>query len=440
MDIDPHRLIGWKAIGNFLGRDERTVRRWESERGLPVHRVPGGGSVTVWADRQELGHWLGTVSAHAASATADDAHSRATWLRPGRVALFVFLAIGMAASAAALIAVWPRSQQVAVLPSPVYGADGRANERLLDAQFALNRRNVEGLGEALQNFEALAAQYPDIADAFIGIAETNLLMREFAAVSDDVAYRRAGVAARRAVKIAPDSPAALRALGFVTFWGERRHADGLKLLKRAAALAPGDARTLHWLATTTTALDRPDEGIKLLLRARQIDPQSSAIAADLAYMRYLAGDRATAIAELERLVRIDPAFVGAPRYLTMLYLAEGYDHKYLATAARAAEMTGDGDQVRINAAARAAHGRGGRSAMLDALYDTARADYARQGNGAVWLARIEALRGNAGAAAAWLRRADSAGEPYARMIGGYPEFVPYRNIPEFRAYFSPLNS
>ncbi|MDX2210388.1 MAG: hypothetical protein SFV20_08525 [Sphingopyxis sp.] len=346
----------------------------------------------------------------------------------------------MAASAAALIAVWPRTQPVTAPPSPIYGADMRANERLLDAQFALNRRNVAGLSEALQDFETLAAQYPDIADAFIGIAETNLLMREFAAVSDDVAYRRAGVAARRAVKIAPDSPAALRALGFVTFWGERRHADGLKLLERAVALAPGDARTLHWLATTTTALDRPREGIKLLLRARQIDPQSSAIAADLAYMRYLAGDRAVAIAELERLVRIDPAFLGAPRYLTMLYLAEGHDQKYLAAAARSAEMSGSEEQKQINANARAAYERGGRSAMLDALYDAARADYARQGSGAVWLARIEALRGNAGAAAAWLRRADSAGEPYARMIGGYPEFVPYRNITELRAYFSPLKS
>ncbi len=440
MDNEPQRLIGWKAIGNFLGRDERTVRRWESERGLPVHRVPGGGSATVWADPRELGLWLGTISAGTADAPAFDALASGPWFRQGRFALLAFLAIGMTASATALIAVWPRAQSVDALPSPVYGADSRANERLLDAQFALNRRNVEGLGEALQNFEALAAQYPDIADAFIGIAETNLLMREFAAVSDDVAYRRAGMAARRAVEIAPNSPAALRALGFVTFWGERRHADGLALLKRAVALAPGDARTLHWLATTATALDRPHEGMELLLRARQIDPQSSAIAADLAYMRYLAGDRATAVAELEKLTRIDPAFVGAPRYLTMLYLAEGHDQKYLAAAARSAEMSGSEEQQQINANARAAYERGGRSAMLDALYDAARADYARQGSGAVWLARIEALRGNAGAAAAWLRRADSAGEPYARMIGGYPEFVPYRNISELRAYFSPLKS
>ena len=55
---DDGRLIGWKAIGNFLGRDERTVRRWEAERRLPVNRVPGGGSATVWADPAALRAWL----------------------------------------------------------------------------------------------------------------------------------------------------------------------------------------------------------------------------------------------------------------------------------------------------------------------------------------------------------------------------------------------
>ena len=36
------RLDSWKAIAGHLGRDVRTVLRWEKERGLPVHRVPGG--------------------------------------------------------------------------------------------------------------------------------------------------------------------------------------------------------------------------------------------------------------------------------------------------------------------------------------------------------------------------------------------------------------
>src|SRR6202041_1755241 len=53
-----HRLDSWKEIAAFFGRDERTVRRWEKERGLPVHRVPGGARSAVFAYTNELADWL----------------------------------------------------------------------------------------------------------------------------------------------------------------------------------------------------------------------------------------------------------------------------------------------------------------------------------------------------------------------------------------------
>jgi tetratricopeptide (TPR) repeat protein len=52
------RLDGWKAIANFLGRERTTAIRWANERGLPVHRVPGGRTGTVYAIRSELEAWL----------------------------------------------------------------------------------------------------------------------------------------------------------------------------------------------------------------------------------------------------------------------------------------------------------------------------------------------------------------------------------------------
>lgn len=52
------RLDSWKEIAAFLGRAERTVKRWETERGLPVHRVPGGGRGAVFAYTNELADWL----------------------------------------------------------------------------------------------------------------------------------------------------------------------------------------------------------------------------------------------------------------------------------------------------------------------------------------------------------------------------------------------
>ena len=52
------RLDSWKEIARYLGRDVRTVLRWERRRGLPVYRVPGGKLPRVFAYRDELDRWL----------------------------------------------------------------------------------------------------------------------------------------------------------------------------------------------------------------------------------------------------------------------------------------------------------------------------------------------------------------------------------------------
>ena len=53
------RLGSWKEIAAFLGKDVRTVMRWEKTRGLPVHRVPGEARSAVYAWPHEITAWLG---------------------------------------------------------------------------------------------------------------------------------------------------------------------------------------------------------------------------------------------------------------------------------------------------------------------------------------------------------------------------------------------
>src|SRR5579863_5806353 len=52
------RLDSWKEIASYVGRNVRTVIRWEKERGLPVHRVPGGGRQAVFAFPDEIDSWM----------------------------------------------------------------------------------------------------------------------------------------------------------------------------------------------------------------------------------------------------------------------------------------------------------------------------------------------------------------------------------------------
>lgn len=55
---NPHdRLDSWKAIAAHLGRSVRTVKRWEADEGLPVHRHLHRRQSTVFAFRSELDNW-----------------------------------------------------------------------------------------------------------------------------------------------------------------------------------------------------------------------------------------------------------------------------------------------------------------------------------------------------------------------------------------------
>ena len=52
------RLESWKRISNYLNRDIRTLRRWEKNEGLPIHRLMHESLASVYAYKSELDAWL----------------------------------------------------------------------------------------------------------------------------------------------------------------------------------------------------------------------------------------------------------------------------------------------------------------------------------------------------------------------------------------------
>ncbi|HKF58740.1 MAG TPA: hypothetical protein VKJ45_25095 [Blastocatellia bacterium] len=52
------KLDSWKEIAAYLGREVRTVQRWEKQEGLPVHRHQHEKLGTVYAFKGELDLWL----------------------------------------------------------------------------------------------------------------------------------------------------------------------------------------------------------------------------------------------------------------------------------------------------------------------------------------------------------------------------------------------
>src|SRR5713226_3169809 len=52
------KLVSWKEIASYLGREVRTVQRWEGTEGLPVHRHEHQKKSTVYAFTSELDEWF----------------------------------------------------------------------------------------------------------------------------------------------------------------------------------------------------------------------------------------------------------------------------------------------------------------------------------------------------------------------------------------------
>ena len=70
------RLESWKEIATYLGKDVRTVQRWENRAGLPVHRHSEGSVLNVCAYRSELDAWQRQDRALPANGTTGAADGR----------------------------------------------------------------------------------------------------------------------------------------------------------------------------------------------------------------------------------------------------------------------------------------------------------------------------------------------------------------------------
>ncbi len=90
------RLDSWKEIAAYLKRDERTVRRWESE-GLPVHRHVHKKQASVYAYKAEIEAWWNEGRQRLEQTEpASPRNRRRWWLLAGLAAagLAVFGALG----------------------------------------------------------------------------------------------------------------------------------------------------------------------------------------------------------------------------------------------------------------------------------------------------------------------------------------------------------
>ncbi|CAN5743076.1 hypothetical protein BH10ACI4_BH10ACI4_00390 [soil metagenome] len=344
------RLDSWKEIAAYFGKDVRTVRRWEQDRKLPVHRIPGSDRSGVFAYVSEMESWLHrakreeeihgsesdahgsgpdqgsgerrrTQGRRATDSRADQAIAAAaptlttfgaqpgqpaTWTpqlpdrrrasagpfrrRTSRVAIGLILVLLVVALP--FVSGQVRIKARRILPR--WGRqDSDSRSLYVRGRTAWNLRTEESLKQSIDLFTQSIVHDPDYAPAYAGLADSYILLRQYGHMPDSEAFTRAMAASEQALRLDGSSAEAHRTYGMLLNSWLWNFPAAEREFRRAIALEPKDAQSHHWYATALSSEGRFADSLREIEIARQLEPESLVVQANRGFvMEYIDVDQA----------------------------------------------------------------------------------------------------------------------------------------------------
>jgi tetratricopeptide (TPR) repeat protein len=414
-------LVSWKEIASFLDRAERTVKRWEHERGLPVHRIPGGERGGVFAYPSELRAWLlaeqgneapngpdlegdpflesgkpAAIQDHVAAAVsaeppisqnerADGATQFAVkrrwvaWMTPPALLLGLAGAVFLSSQLDRNTTAAHETEKTPTVAGS-HVSSARAEELYLQGRYEWSLRTADSLAKAVDDYTQAIVQDPAYAKAYAGLAECYDLLPEYGGIDRSEAFSRAKAAADRAIELDPNLAAGHRAKAFAMFYGDWDAPGSDGEFRKAIALAPNEVETHHWYATTLFSRRERSQSLAEIDEAAHLNPTNPAILADCAFLHVKFNDKREAnIRTLRELARTQPTLVKASRYLEDIDLDDGNYEAYLVEIRQAATISHNPDESALAAASEHGWERGGVHEMFLAIRDLQQALYGRGG-------------------------------------------------------------
>ena len=433
------RLNSWKEIAAYFGKDERTVKRWEGQRGLPVHRLPGGARKTVFAYASEFEAWLKSAAepepAPAMANLPDSAPARAL---PGRKLAIIAAGLAAAGLIAAVLTVElttlrgsDLADSAAPAGTPAHQPSAEVRDLYLSGVYHWESRTPEGLRRSVDLFDQAIAKDPNYADAYVGLANAYNLLSQYTVMRPETAYPLAGDAARKALQLDGQSAGGYSALAFTTFYWSHDIDNAEALFKKALTLDPTSSRTWHWYALALMHTGQMDEPVKAIEKAQSLDPVSRSILANKALIYFYAGRADEAVSLLKDLTASAPEFQPPHFYLATIDLDRGHFDDYLDESRIAARLSGNAALAETIAAGTQGYAQGGPSEMFARMLAVQQAQHGSGRETAFNLARTAAQAGLTDAAFAYLDESVRSREPDALGIRIDPSLKPLRADPRF---------
>jgi serine/threonine protein kinase/tetratricopeptide (TPR) repeat protein len=219
-------------------------------------------------------------------------------------------------------------------------ANPEAYQFYLKGRYYWNKRTIENLKKAIDQFQQAADRDPNYALAYVGLADCYSLLEIYAGTPGSETHLKAKAFARRALQLDGSLAEAHTSLAFAdaSLWQwEEAEAE----FKRAIELDPNYPTAHQWYSTLLRGMGRLDESLAETKRAQQLDPLSLIIGQNLA-MGYLAlGDVTSSVEQSKRVIDLDPSFPRGHWALGLAYLKQRRYSEAIAELQKAVELSGE---------------------------------------------------------------------------------------------------
>ncbi|HEX8815160.1 MAG TPA: winged helix-turn-helix domain-containing protein [Terriglobales bacterium] len=295
--------------------------------------------------------------------------------------------------------------------------DPQAYDLYLRGRYVFARRNEAAFQEAIGYYKQAVARDPNFSLAYAGLSDCYTLLALWGA-----GYRyvpEADANARKALELDDTLAEAHTSLAAVHVL-DWKWSDAEAEFHRALELNPNDAQAHQWYGNLLLGpMGRHREAIAELQRARDLDPLSLVINADLGYAYFLAGEDEPAFQQYQKVLASDPSFLPAHFDLMLYYGQRGMHEQEMQELAEDARLAGNPELA----------------ATVERLANQPKRlfeEIARKYAGSNGVAVDANLRlGNKAKALALLERSYEAREPFMIYMKVNPELAGLRGDPAF---------
>ncbi len=207
--------------------------------------------------------------------------------------------------------------------------DPKAHESYLRGRYCWNRRTQEGLEQGVAYFNEAIAHDPTYALAHLGLADCYNILGYYYSEPRDV-FPRAKAAAQEALRLRSVLAEAQTSLAYVNTYFDWSWDEAEHRFRDAIERNPGYSISHQWYSTLLFSMEKLDEGLEEMLKARKLDPLSLIINSAVGWAHYFKRQYGDAIAVLRGVLKTDPTFVTARLWLGEALLMNGMSEEAIA--------------------------------------------------------------------------------------------------------------